>query len=64
MKRLHVFKKQHPVIHIVCTISRVMRTGEVEDKDYYYISIEEHMQLRNKGQIFEEVSLGTTKYSL
>ena len=37
--------------------------GEGEGEDYYYISVEEHMRLRNEGQIFEEVSLGTTKYS-
>ena len=51
------------MIHIVSTTTRVMRPGEVEGKDYYYISIEEHMWLRNEGQIFEEVSHGTTKYS-
>ena len=42
--------KKHPVIHIVSTSTRVMRQGEVEGKDYYYISIEEHMRLRNEGQ--------------
>ena len=43
--------------------TRAITPGEVEGEDYYYISEEEHMQLRNEGQIFEEVSLGTTKYS-
>ena len=54
--------KKHPVIRIVST-TRAIRPGEVEGKDYYYISVEEHMRLMNEGQIFEEVSLGTTKYS-
>ena len=51
------------MIRIVFTTTRAMRPGEVEDEIYYYISVEEHMRLRNEGQIFEEVSLGTTKYS-
>ena len=51
---------KHPVIHIVSLTTRVMGLGEVEGKDYYYISVEEHMRSRNEGQIFEEVSLGTT----
>ena len=50
------------MIRNVSTTTRVM-WPEVEGEDYYYISIEEHMWLRNEGQIFEEVSLGTTKYS-
>ena len=48
---------------MLSTTTRVIRPGEVEGEDYYYISVEEHMRLRNEGQIFEEVSLGTTKYS-
>ena len=56
--------KEHPVIRIVSTTTRAIRPGEVEGEDnYHYISVEEHMRLRNEGQIFEEVSLGTTKYS-
>ena len=55
--------KKNPVIHVVSSTTRVMQPGEVEGKDYYYISIEEHLLLRNEGQIFEEVSLDTTKYS-
>ena len=51
------------MIHIVSTTTATIRPGEVEGEDYYYISVEEHMRLRNEGQIFEEVSLGTTKYS-
>ena len=54
--------KKHHVVRIVST-TRAIRSGEVEGEDYYYISVEEHMRLRNEGQIFEEVSLGTTKYS-
>ena len=50
------------MIRIVSTTTRAMRPGEVEGEDYYYISVE-HMRLRNEGQIFEEVSLGATKYS-
>ena len=46
-------------IRIVSTTTRAIRPGEVEGEDYYYISEEEHMRLRNEGQIFEEVSLGT-----
>ena len=53
--------QKHHVICIVLT-TRAMRPGEVEGVDYYYISEEEHMRLRNEG-IFQEVSLGTTKYS-
>ena len=53
--------KKHHVVRIVST-TRPIRPGEVEGEDYYYISVEEHMRLRNEGQIFE-VSLGTTKYS-
>ena len=48
------------MIRIVSTTTRAMRPGEVEGEYYYYISEEEHMRLRNEGQIFEEVSLGTT----
>lgn len=55
--------KKHPVIRIVSTTTRAIRPGEVKGEDYHYISVEEHMRLRNEGQIFEEVSLGTTKYS-
>ena len=51
------------MIRIVSTKTRAMRPREVEGEDYYYISVEEHMRLRNEGQIFEEVSLGATKYS-
>ena len=51
------------MILIVSTTTRKIRPGEVEGEDYYYISEEEHMRLRNEGQIFEEVSLGTIKYS-
>ena len=54
--------KKHHVVRIVST-TRAIRPGEVEGEDYYYISVKEHMRLRNEGQIFEEVSLGTTKYS-
>ena len=54
---------KHVVMRVVSTTTRVMWPGEVEGEDYYDISIEEHMWLRNEGQIFEEVSLGTTKYS-
>ena len=57
---LNLLKKHH-VVRIVST-TRAIRPGEVEGEDYYYISVEEHMRLRNEGQIFE-VSLGTTKYS-
>uniref|UniRef100_UPI0035902EEF guanylate kinase-like n=1 Tax=Myxine glutinosa TaxID=7769 RepID=UPI0035902EEF len=53
---------KHPMIRFVGTATRAMRPGEVEGEDYYYISMEEHMRLRNEGQIFE-VSLDTTKYS-
>uniref|UniRef100_UPI00358E828D guanylate kinase-like n=1 Tax=Myxine glutinosa TaxID=7769 RepID=UPI00358E828D len=45
------------------TTTRAMRPGEVEGEYYYYIAMEEHMRLRNEVQIFEEVSLGTTKYT-
>ena len=55
--------KKHHVVCIVSTTMRAIRPGEVEGEDYYYISGEEHMRLRNEGQIFEEVSLDTTKYS-
>ena len=55
--------KKHHVVRIVSTTTQAIRPGEVEGEDYYYISVEEHMRLRNEGQIFEEVSLGTTKYS-
>ena len=55
--------KKHHVVHIVSTTTRAIRPGEVEGEDYYYVSVEEHIRLRNEGQIFEEVSLGTTKYS-
>ena len=51
------------MIRIVSTTTRAIRPGEVEGEDYYYISEEELMRLRNEGQMFEEVSLGTTKYS-
>ena len=63
--QMRIFKicfKKNPVIRIVSTTTRAIRPGEVEGEDYYYISVEEHMRLRNEGQIFE-VSLGTTKYS-
>ena len=40
------------MIRIVSTTTRAMRPGEVEGEDYYSISVEEHMRLRNEGQIF------------
>ena len=45
------FLKNHHVISIVSTTTRAMRPGEVEGEDYYYISVGEHMLLRNEGQI-------------
>ena len=64
MKILFVFfLLKHHVIRIVSTTTRAMQPGEVEGEKYYYISVEEHMRLRNEGKIFEEVSLGPTKYS-
>uniref|UniRef100_A0A8C4NFP4 Guanylate kinase-like domain-containing protein n=1 Tax=Eptatretus burgeri TaxID=7764 RepID=A0A8C4NFP4_EPTBU len=57
------FLKKHHVIRIVSTTTRAMRPAEVEGEDYYYISVEEHMRLRNEGQIFEAVSLDTREYS-
>ena len=54
--------KKHNVVHIVSTTTRAIRPREVEGEDYCYISVKEHMRLRNEDQIFEEVSLGTTKY--
>ena len=43
-----LYDKKHPVIRIVSTTTRAIRPGEVEGEDYYYISVEEHMRLRNE----------------
>ena len=51
------------MIRIVSTTTRAIRPEEVKGEVYHYISAEEHMRLRNEGQIFEEVFLRTTKYS-